>query len=95
MWSGIGEVVDAASANSDVIGVRRMFEAIAREPRLKATAIQTVGAKGWDAAVAGDCDVAEPAGAIGDRAYRPPPRRPNKLRDPLQRQPVALRSAAR
>ena len=43
-----GEVVDAASADPDVIGVRRMFEAIAREPRLKATAIQTVGAKGWD-----------------------------------------------
>ena len=29
-------------------GVRRMFELIAREPRLSATAIQTVGAKGWD-----------------------------------------------
>jgi predicted O-methyltransferase YrrM len=43
-----GEVVDAASADPDVIGVRRMFEAIAREPRLSATAIQTVGAKGWD-----------------------------------------------
>ena len=30
------------------IGVRRMFEMMAREPRLSATAIQTVGAKGWD-----------------------------------------------
>ncbi len=43
-----GEVVDAASADPDVIGVRRMFEMMAREPRLSATAIQTVGAKGWD-----------------------------------------------
>jgi len=43
-----GEVVDAASHDPDVIGVRRMFELMAREPRLSATAIQTVGAKGWD-----------------------------------------------
>jgi predicted O-methyltransferase YrrM len=43
-----GEVADATSADSDVVGVRRMFEAMAREPRLSATAIQTVGAKGWD-----------------------------------------------
>jgi predicted O-methyltransferase YrrM len=43
-----GAVVDPASADPDVIGVRRMFEMMAREPRLSATAIQTVGAKGWD-----------------------------------------------
>jgi predicted O-methyltransferase YrrM len=43
-----GEVADAASRDPDVIGVRRMFDLIAREPRLSATAIQTVGAKGWD-----------------------------------------------
>ena len=43
-----GEVVDAASSDPDVIGVRNMFDLIAREPRLSATAIQTVGAKGWD-----------------------------------------------
>ena len=43
-----GEVIDAASRDPDVVGVRRMFELIAREPRLNATAIQTVGAKGWD-----------------------------------------------
>ena len=43
-----GEVADATSADSDVVGVRRMFDLIAREPRLSATAIQTVGAKGWD-----------------------------------------------
>jgi predicted O-methyltransferase YrrM len=43
-----GGVVEAASRDPDVIGVRRMFELMAREPRLSATAIQTVGAKGWD-----------------------------------------------
>ena len=43
-----GEVVEAASGDLDVIGVRRMFELMAREPQLSATAIQTVGAKGWD-----------------------------------------------
>ena len=43
-----GEVADARSTDSDVVGVRRMFDLIAREKRLSATAIQTVGAKGWD-----------------------------------------------
>jgi predicted O-methyltransferase YrrM len=43
-----GEVIEAGSRDRDVIGVRRMFELMAREPRLSATAIQTVGAKGWD-----------------------------------------------
>jgi predicted O-methyltransferase YrrM len=43
-----GEVADAANRNSDVVGVRRMFELMAREPRLSATAVQTVGTKGWD-----------------------------------------------
>ena len=43
-----GEIVDAESRDADVVGVRRMFELIAREKRLSATAIQTVGAKGWD-----------------------------------------------
>jgi predicted O-methyltransferase YrrM len=31
-----------------VQGTRRMFEAIAAEPRVEATAVQTVGSKGWD-----------------------------------------------
>ena len=43
-----GEVVDASSRSTDVVGARRMFELMAREPRLSATAIQTVSAKGWD-----------------------------------------------
>ena len=43
-----GAIVDAASADPDVIGTRRMFEMMAHDPRLSATAVQTVGAKGWD-----------------------------------------------
>ncbi len=43
-----GEVIDASSRSTDVVGVRGMFDLMARETRLSATAIQTVGAKGWD-----------------------------------------------
>jgi hypothetical protein len=31
-----------------VQGVRRFFDMMAAEPRLSATAVQTVGVKGWD-----------------------------------------------
>ncbi len=43
-----GKVVDAASRDSMVIGTRRFYEAIAAEPRVDATAVQTVGRKGYD-----------------------------------------------
>lgn len=43
-----GEVADAASADPSVQGVRRMNALIAAEPRVSATAIQTVGSKGYD-----------------------------------------------
>jgi predicted O-methyltransferase YrrM len=43
-----GKVIDAASADPNVRGVRRFTELIAAEPRLSATALQTVGAKGYD-----------------------------------------------
>ncbi|HME84727.1 MAG TPA: O-methyltransferase [Roseiarcus sp.] len=43
-----GRIADALSTDSDVTGTRRMFEMMAQEPRLAATAVQTVGAKGWD-----------------------------------------------
>lgn len=43
-----GAVVDAASADPNVLGVRRLLDAIAAEPRVAATAVQTVGAKGYD-----------------------------------------------
>jgi predicted O-methyltransferase YrrM len=43
-----GKVVDAASSDRDVQGVRRFLEMLAAEPRVSATAIQTVGLKGYD-----------------------------------------------
>ncbi|MGA8715064.1 MAG: class I SAM-dependent methyltransferase, partial [Roseiarcus sp.] len=43
-----GRIADASAKDPDVTGTRRMFEMMAREPRLQATAIQTVGDKGWD-----------------------------------------------
>ena len=43
-----GAVIDPDTADPSVQGVRRFLELVAAEPRLEATAIQTVGAKGWD-----------------------------------------------
>jgi predicted O-methyltransferase YrrM len=43
-----GAVIDAASGDPDIQGVRRLNEALAAEPRVSATAIQTVGSKGYD-----------------------------------------------
>jgi predicted O-methyltransferase YrrM len=43
-----GAVADAASRDLSAQGVRRFFELIAAEPRVGATAIQTVGSKGYD-----------------------------------------------
>jgi predicted O-methyltransferase YrrM len=43
-----GAVADAASQDVAVQAVRRMFERMAADPRVDATAVQTVGAKGYD-----------------------------------------------
>ena len=43
-----GAVADAASDDPSVRGIRRFNELLAREPRVTATAIQTVGSKGYD-----------------------------------------------
>jgi predicted O-methyltransferase YrrM len=43
-----GAVLDPASEDSSVQGVRRFYEILAAEPRVNATAIQTVGSKGYD-----------------------------------------------
>lgn len=43
-----GAVADAASNDPNVLGVRRFFDLMAENPRLSATAIQTVGSKGYD-----------------------------------------------
>jgi len=43
-----GKVVDAAGTDPDVVGTRATYDLFADEPRLDATALQTVGAKGYD-----------------------------------------------
>src|SRR2546429_2772742 len=43
-----GAVIDARSRDAAVLGVRRLNQLIANERRVAATAIQTVGAKGYD-----------------------------------------------
>ena len=43
-----GTILEADSHDPSVLGVRRLFERMVREPRVSTTAIQTVGAKGWD-----------------------------------------------
>jgi predicted O-methyltransferase YrrM len=43
-----GEVIDGDSESPTVQGVRRFLERLAAEPRVIATAIQTVGNKGYD-----------------------------------------------
>jgi predicted O-methyltransferase YrrM len=46
IWDGA--VADLDSTDADALGVRAGLEELARNPRLEATAIQTVGVKGWD-----------------------------------------------
>jgi predicted O-methyltransferase YrrM len=43
-----GKVIEADSDDANVQGIRRFNEALAREARVSATAIQTVGSKGYD-----------------------------------------------
>jgi predicted O-methyltransferase YrrM len=43
-----GAVIDGHSRDANVIGVRRFMELVSLEPRVSATAIQTVGSKGYD-----------------------------------------------
>jgi predicted O-methyltransferase YrrM len=43
-----GAVADRESSDENVRGVRRFYELVAAEPRVSATAIQTVGSKGYD-----------------------------------------------
>jgi predicted O-methyltransferase YrrM len=48
-----GAVIDAASADADVEGIRRFMDALTAEGRVIATAIQMVGVKGYDGFVVG------------------------------------------
>jgi predicted O-methyltransferase YrrM len=43
-----GRVTDAGSTDPNVRGAREMYDLLAAEPRLDATAVQTVGTKGHD-----------------------------------------------
>jgi predicted O-methyltransferase YrrM len=43
-----GQIVDPKNTDPRIRGTRRLYETIAKEPRVTATAIQTVGSKGYD-----------------------------------------------
>jgi predicted O-methyltransferase YrrM len=43
-----GAVIETESTDASVRGTRRLFDLIATDPRLDATALQTVGSKGYD-----------------------------------------------
>ncbi len=43
-----GGVLEADSDDERIIGTRALFDTLAADPRLDATAVQTVGAKKWD-----------------------------------------------
>jgi len=43
-----GAIIDAASRDPDVQGTRRVYQVMSAEKRVTATAIQTVGSKGYD-----------------------------------------------
>lgn len=43
-----GAVIDVHSTDATVLGIRRFNELITHDPRVSATAVQTVGAKGYD-----------------------------------------------
>ncbi len=43
-----GGVLDANSDDERIVGTRALFDMLSNDTRLDATAIQTVGAKGWD-----------------------------------------------
>jgi len=40
--------VDAGSSDPNIVGIRSFLRALGQDPRLEATALQTVGSKGWD-----------------------------------------------
>jgi predicted O-methyltransferase YrrM len=43
-----GAVADAGSQDENVIAVRRMYDLMAADPRVRVTVLQTVGTKGYD-----------------------------------------------
>ena len=63
-----GKVADTATTDDAVKGIQRMADLIAADSRLSATAIQTVGGKGYDGFVVSVVVGAPAAGRPGDRA---------------------------
>src|SRR5262245_53508291 len=43
-----GGLIDASSTDPNILGISEFNERLANDPRLVATALQTVGGKGWD-----------------------------------------------
>lgn len=43
-----GQLIDAASKDANVQGMRRFIDAVSKDSRVEATTLQTVGAKGYD-----------------------------------------------
>lgn len=43
-----GRLIDQDSKAGDVVGTRKLFEIMGKEKKVEATALQTVGSKGWD-----------------------------------------------
>jgi predicted O-methyltransferase YrrM len=43
-----GRMLDLASSDLDLAGLRKYFDMLNKDPRLESTAMQTVGSKGWD-----------------------------------------------
>jgi len=43
-----GQIIDASSKDPNIRGVRQLHQLLSNEPRVSATSIQTVGAKGYD-----------------------------------------------
>jgi hypothetical protein len=41
-------MADFANMDPDVVGLRKYFELLGSHPKLDSTAMQIVGAKGWD-----------------------------------------------
>jgi predicted O-methyltransferase YrrM len=58
-----GAIIDPESERSDVQGTRRFFDFAAGQRRWVASALQTVGAKGWDGFAIGVVEEATPQGS--------------------------------
>ncbi|HKT30803.1 O-methyltransferase [Dyella sp.] len=43
-----GKLADPTNTDPDVVGIRQFMDLLAKQPGIESTAIQTVGAKGWD-----------------------------------------------